>query len=466
MKIISHISNDIINFYNKQNYSDDYQYRQIKYLKFLEVDKGYLIYNLFTNELILINDLEYNNLINNTLKENNFFLYHFLIRHWYLIPKDLNEKTLIYLYRNIKNNGPIIDNHINTFIILTTSDCNARCYYCFELGAKRINMTKETALDVAKFIQRKANLDLPVRISWFGGEPLFNSEVIDIIIGYFKENNIKYVSTMVTNGYLFDEELIFKAKNFWNLANVQITLDGTEEKYNKIKSYIYKNEENAFNRVLNNIKTLIKNKIYVSLRCNTSKNNYNDLYNLIDVIDKEIGGNQKYLLMYFAVLFEEAKQQFYMDFPQEEREFIYNKMYELENYAKEKGLFKDYDVTVKDMGGVKTSHCMADNCNTTLISPEGNLGSCEHFIDSDFFGSIYDEYYNLGRDYSNLYKWKEKSTDLPECDNCYYYPKCFRLKNCEPDDIFPVICDKYYKKIEPAMLNSYNKYKEENNENL
>ena len=458
MKIISDISNDILDVFKKQKYRNDCEYKQIKYLKFLNVDCGVLIYNLLTNEMILLDNNEYNCFINNTLKEDNFILYSFLVKHWYFIPNEFNEKMMVYLYRNMKQSNVLLSNFINTFIILTTTDCNARCYYCFELGTKRINMSNQTAMDVAKYIEEKANPELPVRISWFGGEPLYNSDVIDIITGYLKEKNIKYVSTMVTNGYLFNDSNVKKSKELWNLKNVQITLDGTEEVYNKTKAFIYKNDNNAFKTVLNNIERLISNSINVNIRCNTSKNNYNDLYKLVDVIDERFKNNRKYLSIYFAVLFEEAKQLFYSDFPHEERNFIHNEMYKLEDYAKEKGLFKVHDKLIKSLGGIKTTHCMVTDSSTVLVSPEGKLGSCEHYVDSDFFGSIYDEYYNLNRDYSNIHKWREKSKDIPECDNCHFYPKCFRINGCEPDDPYPVICNKFYRKIDGIMLNTYKKY--------
>ena len=36
---------------------------------------------------------------------------------------------------------------------------------------------------------------------------------------------------MISNGILFDEESVKKAKEFWKLGNIQITLDGTYDYY-------------------------------------------------------------------------------------------------------------------------------------------------------------------------------------------------------------------------------------------
>ena len=47
-----------------------------------------------------------------------------------------------------KDMDPIIG-----YTIFTTTDCNARCFYCFELGRSRIPMSEETAHKTARYIR-------------------------------------------------------------------------------------------------------------------------------------------------------------------------------------------------------------------------------------------------------------------------------------------------------------------------
>ena len=108
---------------------------------------------------------------------------------------------------------------------------------------------------------------------------------------------------MISNGYLFDDNLIKTAKEDWNLQNVQITLDGTEEIYNKTKNYIYKNDENPFKRVINNIHKLAYNKISVSIRMNCDKHNFEDLIKLVHYLHEEFKGNDL-VSMYVWPIFE------------------------------------------------------------------------------------------------------------------------------------------------------------------
>ena len=118
--------------------------------------------------------------------------------------------------------------HITTYTIFTTTDCNARCFYCYEMGRSRIPMSDETAYKAATYIAAHCGGE-KVHLHWFGGEPLFNKQVIDIICTDLTEKGIIYDSMMISNGYLFDKDTVEQAVSHWKLKSVQITLDGTEE---------------------------------------------------------------------------------------------------------------------------------------------------------------------------------------------------------------------------------------------
>ncbi len=164
---------------------------------------------------------------------------------------------------------------ITDYTIFTTTDCNARCFYCFEKNAARIPMSPGSAEKTAGFIAGHCGGN-EVSISWFGGEPLYNMEAIDIICRGLRERGIPFNSKIVSNGYLFDREIIGRAKVDWELRSVQITLDGTEDVYNKAKAYIYKGV-NAFRRVIGNIHLLLDAGIAVDIRLNIDTYNADNL---------------------------------------------------------------------------------------------------------------------------------------------------------------------------------------------
>ena len=54
MKIVSPISKDILQSWNKQQYLEKNEYRLIKYHHYIEIKEGILLHNILTYELILI----------------------------------------------------------------------------------------------------------------------------------------------------------------------------------------------------------------------------------------------------------------------------------------------------------------------------------------------------------------------------------------------------------------------------
>lgn len=153
-------------------------------------DGGVLLLNNFTKELILIDDGDGLSGLHD-LKETDSELFCYLSRHWFTVPVALDDKNLVDEVRSVVScmNKP---EGIVGYTILTTTDCNARCFYCYEQGLERVNMSRQTALDTAEFIKKTAGKK--IKLHWFGGEPLFNSSVIDIITDELKKSGIEYHS--------------------------------------------------------------------------------------------------------------------------------------------------------------------------------------------------------------------------------------------------------------------------------
>jgi hypothetical protein len=124
-------------------------------------------------------------------------------------------------------------------------------------------MSLETADAAADFIRRRSK-GQPVRIEWFGGEPLYNLPVIDRICERLDESGVDFFSIIITNGYLFDDAMVQKAVKLWKLKAAQITLDGTEAVYNRTKAFIYPGV-NAYQTVKANIGRLLDAGINVCL---------------------------------------------------------------------------------------------------------------------------------------------------------------------------------------------------------
>ena len=392
------------------------QCRPLTYLVRAEHADGTLLYNVMTKAIVLLTPEEA--VLFDALPAAYTEAYQALADMWFIVPADNDDMALSDGMKNVVMALDSQPRPLTSYTIFTTTDCNARCFYCFEAGTRRYNMTEQTAHDVAAFIVRKCE-GKPVSLHWFGGEPLFNSRVIDIICADLRQAGIEYKSTMISNGYLFDEEMIRKAVSDWKLTRVQITLDGTEEQYNRRKAYV-RPEGSPYQRVLGNIELLDKAGIAVHIRLNTELANAEDISLLVDELRERFRGH-RHIMVYIAPIFENLGTR-PVTYNDESRAEMHRLTEQLQQRLIDEGLQRVPN-TEKN---IRYRQCMADNESSTTILPDGRLGRCEHYTDSETYGSIYSD----ERDEEKLCEWRKVLPKQPECSSCFHYPACVRLAHC------------------------------------
>lgn len=416
MKIIDKPTEYFSQIWPKQPIEADTVYRPIKYLRKINSEDGTVVFNILSGEIILLEKGEENILCptGNTSDETTKML----IEKWFLVPEgtkdfEISDK-LTWLIENL--NSIYTSPKISSFVILPTTDCNARCFYCYELGRSRINMSMDTAKDVLYYIMRKKS-DGEIKLQWFGGEPLYNVKVIDFICTELEKKGVAFKSHMVSNGYLFDPEMIKRAKELWKLKKVQITIDGTKDVYNRVKAYIHKDCENPFERVLTNIEGLLNNEIQVHIRMNMDMHNIDDLYELSDYLTERFKGHNNYF-MYPHLLYDSGKKVT----ANRDEDYLKSKYYELKSKLNRLDPRKPEYFSITHF----KSRCMADTDTTVMILPEGQLGKCEHNTEDQFIGSIYDETLDLKK----IREFKRLAPQLKKCDLCDMRPACIHLTCC------------------------------------
>jgi len=424
MKLIQKTNSLIDLVVGKRSYNANVNYRKLHYLIYATVEEGMLILNNLTKAIVLLDNKE--SIAFNKLDFTGFeSLKEELVQLLFLVEENFNEKQTTDSLRNIsKNFTPV--KHITTFTILPTTSCNARCFYCFEADAKYITMDEKTATAVAEYIIKKSG-GKTVNIHWFGGEPTCNIAAIDTICDVLTANNVTYKSTMVTNGYLFDDEIIKKAVEKWNLTGLQITLDGLADTYNRIKNY--KNgDNNAFSRVIDNIDKLSKAGVSVRIRLNMDKHNSDELYELTDFLSANLTAKEK-LSLYVMPLYENVGFEKTVH-NEVEREELMDSCIALTDYFSKSGFAprKYFDINM-----IRNYACQADNPDIQLILPDGKLAFCEHYLENDSFGSVFDE--QVKKPY-----WCDYRKPIDKCNECPLYPTCLVLERCEKGK---VNCDRY-----------------------
>lgn len=417
MDILINPNTSIVEILGRHARYKDKKYRLNKFCIIENVANGKVIMNHLTFAMVYMTNDEFAGILT---KENNAAM-KFLYDTYFLVEEDFDEKAVIHEIR--EKHKPTVDDYyldkISEYTILTTTACNARCFYCYEKNVKPKTMTIETAEKVANYIIEHAPENEMIELRWFGGEPLFNAKVINTICSKLRNAGIQYSSFFTTNGYLFDKSLVKRAKELWHITSCQITLDGTEEVYNKAKNYVYKNVSSPYKKVIGNIAELLDNDVTVSIRMNVDLYNADNLKKLVyELYDRF--GNHPNLIPYIYPLFE---NEFYQR-KEGELQKLFEKIAEIEQAMDECMFF--WGDSVKN--SIRCTHCMVDNGKAVTVSPTGDLGLCEHFVDSDFFGHIDTP---EERDMDVIHSYKKYMPDLDICDDCPLYAVCVRNTKCE-----------------------------------
>lgn len=433
-------ANDAIMRILRKGKTSNSGYRMIKYCIALEVEDGVLLFNLLTRQLLLLSPEEY----------AARFESEFLRDNWFVVPEDLNEKEHVNLVRWVSTTMHKKPEHITNYTILTTTDCNARCFYCYELGRSRIPMSEETARETAAYIKNNCG-GKKVRITWFGGEPLYNFQVINVICDELRAGGVDFETKMISNSYLFDQDMVERATNSWALKMVQISLDGTEEIYNRSKAFIYK-DGSAYRVVLNNISRLLDAGIRVSIRLNMDLNNADDLMALVDELAVRFAGKKDFSVYTHPIYDENVPQD--KLYTSDKLVQMYDKLHQLQDHIYNRGLASPKELELNR--GLKMNHCMADSGNSVVVVPDGRLGLCEHHSENEFIGHVNSN----DLDKAVIESWQEHCQELPECDDCLYYPCCIKLKKC----INAIPCSEHTRKssrrlTERAMLEEYKNWR-------
>ena len=446
MKLLQEYAPTLSGLLKDQPLREGESYRLMHFVVQQPVEEGVLLYNVLTRAVLLLSPEEAQALATDPASVPD------LVARWFAVPLPHDDRKLA---REVRAVGKMLEKRpkgISGYTILTTTDCNARCFYCYEKGRRRIPMTEETAAKTADFILRNTPGETTVRLRWFGGEPLYNKGVIGLICQRLRDAGVEFKSSMISNGYLFDEGTVAEAVGLWNLKKVQITLDGTEEVYNRSKAYIYR-EGSPYRRVLGNIHRLLDAGVRVSARLNVDRHNADDLLALADVLAREFGGNPLFSV-YSHALFDVGPEALALPHSDARRREVFEARVRLQEKLVRSGIAKPGKLPRK----LKLHRCMADTDASVLVLPDGHLGKCEHYSEDHFIGHLD----SPERDGAVLAAFKEVREEIDACAECPLYPDCYRLTLCEVvEHCYPEEREEGLRTAREGLLSFYRKWKDE-----
>lgn len=184
--------------------------------------------------------------------------------------------------------------------VLTSTDCNLGCGYCFQNTAqdptggfrpprlRHARLTSETIQSVLDFVEaRMAEVSIErLDVTLFGGEPLLNPRGCRELLARAADYGLAN-ATMVSNGTLLTPRVGAQLAEL-GLRTVQITFDGDREQHDAIRAQ--HSGEGTFDTIVNNIALVSRSapSIRWTLRINISHHSQVGMEQLLDRLAAEI----------------------------------------------------------------------------------------------------------------------------------------------------------------------------------
>jgi uncharacterized protein len=227
---------------------------------------------------------------------------------------------------------------------------------------------------------------------------------------FFIKNNISYIFSVVTNGYLLERKVKSKlVRSHVTLA--QITVDGIREIHNNRRPLI--NGEGTFDTIIENIK--LKSKMDIYLNIVYDDENIDHIYELIDyLVDNKLTEKIYKITPNHTIPYNKNGE-------------LYDFNISKKNEAQEKLKIIEYLLRKNFKVSFSLNHkmCSLVQKGSFIVIPGGEIYKCISGVcDRDFFVCEMNTYSDP---FEKQYRLMMNKTD-EECINCKYYPIC--INNC------------------------------------
>lgn len=169
--------------------------------------------------------------------------------------------------------------------ICPTLACNFECPYCFATRG-RGKMSPEVQDDAVALAARMIDAAhaKKLTITWFGGEPLMATDVIESLsprlISLAEARGCEYAAWIFTNGYLLSEDVVDLLLRC-RVEHVHIPLDGVGATNDATRRLVGGGP--TFDRIIDNL-GLLKSPIRTLIRANTHEGNVGEIDELKKVV--------------------------------------------------------------------------------------------------------------------------------------------------------------------------------------
>ena len=365
-----------------------------------------MIYELLSKDHVKIDDK--NKMIVDCMAEKGF-----------LVTNETDEDANCY-----NSYLKLINNNYLHLVINPTDKCNFRCVYCYE-NYKNDRMSNETQTSIIEFVKREIYKFEGLKVSWFGGEPLLELDIIENLSRKFIEicSKLKrsYMATITTNGYLLNKETFEKLLKL-KILHYQITLDGLKLTHDIQRPL--KNGNGTFDTIVNNlldIKKYCNHSFYnISLRTNFTRTLFLYRNEYFKFLEENFMDNK-----HFDVLIRVAS-----NWGGDRVKNISENLIDNQNYIKDiLSSMKKYNLRfqlMKDMFNPGRNFCYASQINSYSINSNGEISKCTTDLDNSRFAKIgYIAKNKIIIDHDKEIKW---ITNYNDTCSCFFKPVCMGIK--------------------------------------
>ena len=337
-----------------------------------------------------------------------------------IVPFDADEmQTLKYFYmREIER----ADKRVLHLTILPTGKCNFACEYCYEKFSNG-RMSDDIKDGIFNFVKKNINFFSALEISWFGGEPLIELDIILSLSKKFidlcKATKKYYYATVTTNGYLLDVDTMNKLLEA-RVLGYQITIDGCKEFHDKYRHL--QNGGNTFDTIianLKNIKRWLKTGVFrIYLRSNFTKESSQKFEEYIDYFNEQFGDDSRFSMLVRSVGHISNNLPMNLDIEVMDTSVsdFFNRLYKRNPRTR-----IDHHQMFIERGGCV---CYAARDNDYVIDSVGNIRKCTVALESDYniVGKVNKDNYFI--DFSKMKDWVTELYLDDKCRECSFIGAC------------------------------------------
>ena len=296
----------------------------------------------------------------------------------------------------------------DNLILNVSKSCNLRCPHCLWYARDKAffskdEMSKENAKAILDYFIRKNFRTVTIQSE---GEILLYKDFPELAryatkIGFPKQK-------LITNGILVDEHIDFIRSS---VGSVLVSIDGHNyEEYCKIRG----GTEATFNRIVENIKLLVKSRINPELNFVAGKHNYKNIIPMIKFA-KSLGISSIGFMNFHPIGDKSDIEPLFKD---DLEVTNYIKTIKAQNF----GIRIRYPVLLERNGNPQRCRGMLNK--TVVIGPTGNFSPCCHVYTEEKFGNFFENpegYRNKPEilKYNHTIKEAKNINDLLlDCRNC------------------------------------------------